>query len=101
MDQVFNHYGTGHWWMKDLPMQDWVNVWPEFTRSNFRAPVTTDPYASDFDKNKMEKGWFDTSMADFNQKNPYVANYLIQNSIWWIEFARWAKGCRPGRGLLP
>ena len=87
MDQVFNHYGTGHWWMKDLPMQDWVNVWPEFTRSNFRAPVTTDPYASEFDKNKMEKGWFDTSMADFNQKNPYVANYLIQNSIWWIEFA--------------
>jgi glycosidase len=35
----------------------------------------------------MEKGWFDKSMADFNQKNPFVANYLIQNSIWWVEFA--------------
>ncbi|HEX7410578.1 MAG TPA: glycoside hydrolase family 13 protein [Bacteroidales bacterium] len=87
MDMVFNHYGTGHWWTKDLPQQDWVNVWPEFTRSNYRAAVLTDPYVSDYDKNKMEKGWFDTSMADFNQNNPFVANYLIQNSIWWIEFA--------------
>ncbi|MEI6748765.1 MAG: glycoside hydrolase family 13 protein [Bacteroidales bacterium] len=87
MDMVFNHYGTGHWWTKDLPQKDWVNVWHEFTRSNYRAPVLTDPYASDYDRNKMEKGWFDTSMADFNQKNPFVANYLIQNSIWWVEFA--------------
>jgi neopullulanase len=87
MDMVFNHYGTGHWWTKDLPQKDWVNVWPEFTRSNYRAPVTTDPHASDYDRKKMEKGWFDSSMADFNQTNPFVANYLIQNSIWWIEYA--------------
>jgi len=87
MDMVFNHYGTGHWWTKELPQKDWVNVWPEFTRSNYRATVLTDPYVSDYDKNKMEKGWFDSSMADFNQTNPFVANYLIQNSIWWIEFA--------------
>jgi glycosidase len=87
MDMVFNHYGTGHWWTKDLPQKDWVNVWPEFTRSNYRAAVITDPNASDYDRNKMEKGWFDTSMADFNQSNPFVANYLIQNSIWWVEFA--------------
>ena len=87
MDMVFNHYGIGHWWTKDLPQQDWINQWPEFTRSNYRAAVLTDPYASENDKIKMEKGWFDTSMADFNQKNPFVANYLIQNSIWWVEFA--------------
>jgi neopullulanase len=87
MDMVFNHYGTGHWWTKDLPQKDWVNVWPEFTKSNYRAPVTIDPYASDYDRKKMEKGWFDSSMADFNQTNPFVANYLIQNSIWWVEFA--------------
>jgi glycosidase len=35
----------------------------------------------------MANGWFDKTMADFNQKNPYVAKYLIQNSIWWIEYA--------------
>ena len=27
-------------------------------------------------------------MPDLNQKNPFLAKYLIQNSIWWIEFAR-------------
>jgi len=87
MDMVFNHFGTNHWWMNDLPQKDWVNQWPEFTRSNYRAAVITDPHASEFDKNRMERGWFDKTMADFNQRNPFVANYLIQNSIWWVEFA--------------
>ncbi len=87
MDMVFNHYGTGHKWTKDMPMTDWVNRWPEFTRSNYRGGTITDPYAADFDKEKMLKGWFDHSMADLNQMNEFVANYLIQNSIWWIEYA--------------
>ncbi len=42
-DMVFNHYGTGHWWTNDLPMSDWVNEWPEFTRSNYRGGSLTDP----------------------------------------------------------
>ena len=33
------------------------------------------------------RGWFDKSMPDLNQSNPFVKNYLIQNSIWWIEYA--------------
>jgi len=87
MDIVFNHFGTSSYWMKDLPQKDWVNEWPEFTKSNFRGSVISDPYRSQFDEKKMSNGWFDNHMADFNQKNPYVAKYLIQNSIWWIEFA--------------
>ncbi len=87
MDMVFNHYGTGHRWTNDLPMKDWVNVWPEFTRSNYRGGTISDPYASENDRNRMYRGWFDHHMADFNQKNPFVINYLIQNSIWWIEYA--------------
>ena len=87
MDMVFNHFGTNAYWMKDLPQQDWVNQWPEFTRSNYRGGVLSDPHRSQYDEKKMSQGWFDHSMADFNQKNPYVAKYLIQNSIWWIEFA--------------
>jgi glycosidase len=27
-------------------------------------------------------------MPDLNQRNRHLATYLIQNSIWWIEFAR-------------
>ncbi|HOI32959.1 MAG TPA: alpha-amylase family glycosyl hydrolase, partial [Bacteroidales bacterium] len=87
MDMVFNHYGTGHKWTHDLPMSDWVNQWPEFTRSNYRGGTLTDPYASAADQDKMLRGWFDVTMADLNQRNPFVSNYLIQNSIWWIEYA--------------
>ncbi|MDO8897792.1 MAG: glycoside hydrolase family 13 protein [Bacteroidales bacterium] len=86
-DMVFNHFGTSHWWLKDLPMKDWINQWPEYTRSNYRGGTLVDPYASEHDKKLMLKGWFDTTMADLNQENPYVANYLIQNSIWWVEYA--------------
>lgn len=87
MDMVFNHCGHGHWWMESLPAEDWIHQWPEFTRSNFRAPVNSDPHASELDKKKMQQGWFDSNMPDLNQNNEFLANYLIQNSIWWIEFA--------------
>lgn len=85
MDMVFNHCGSYHWWMKDLPQKDWVHQFTEFTRSNYRAGTVADPHASQYDKTKMLSGWFDTSMPDLNQKNKLLANYLIQNSIWWIE----------------
>ena len=84
-DMVFNHCGTNYFWKDDLPTNDWYNQWPEFTRSNYRGGVVTDPHASKSDEHKMVAGWFDTSMADLNQDNELVANYLIQNSIWWIE----------------
>lgn len=87
MDQVFNHCGSGHWWMSDLPTPDWINEWPEFTRSTYRAGSVTDPYVSKADSAKFVRGWFDKTMPDLNQLNPFLKNYLIQNSIWWIEYA--------------
>jgi len=84
-DMVYNHVGTEHWFIKDLPMRDWIHQFDTFTQTNYRATTLIDPYASDFDKNKMSNGWFVKSMPDLNQKNQYLANYLIQNSIWWIE----------------
>ncbi len=86
-DMVFNHCGTNYFWKNDLPTHDWYNQWPKFTRSNYHGVVVSDPHASKYDFKKMVGGWFDTSMADLNQNNPLVANYLIQNSIWWIEYA--------------
>lgn len=87
MDQVFNHCGSSHWWMNDLPSPDWINNWPEFTRSSYRAGSVTDPYVSAKDSNLFVRGWFDKTMPDLNQHNPFLKNYLIQNSIWWIEYA--------------
>ncbi len=86
-DMVFNHCGTNYFWKGDLPTPDWYNQWPKFTRSNYHGGVVSDPHASQYDYHHMVAGWFDTSMADLNQDNPLVANYIIQNSIWWIEYA--------------
>ena len=91
MDQVANHCGLNHWWMKDLPFSDWVNYQQGFERnqpittSNHRRTTNQDHYASDYDKALMNQGWFVPQMPDLNQRNPFLATYLIQNSIWWIE----------------
>ncbi len=87
MDQVMNHVGTNHWFIKDLPTNDWVNDYPDYKICSFRGSTVFDPHASQYDRARMANGWFDHSMADLNQRNPLVANYLIQNSIWWVEFA--------------
>jgi len=87
MDMIFNHCGSEHWWIKDLPSADWLNEWPEFTRSNYRAGTATDPYASLADSIQFVRGWFDKTMPDLNQHNLFLKNYLIQNSLWWIEYA--------------
>lgn len=85
MDMIHNHIGDQHWWMKDLPTNDWLNDKEKFGTTNYRGAAATDPYASDYDLNKLTKGWFVTEMPDLNQKNPLLADYLIQNTLWWIE----------------
>lgn len=86
-DIVFNHIGNQHYFMKDPPSKDWINHWPTFTRTTYRAPTLVDPYASEADKKLFNDGWFDTRMPDLNQRNPHVANYLIQQAIWWVEYS--------------
>jgi neopullulanase len=85
MDMVLNHCGSKHWWDGDLPASDWYHDSAVFLNTNFRASTLIDPYASDYDKNEFSNGWFDSSMPDLNQKNKWLARYLIQNTIWWIE----------------
>ncbi|HAH22670.1 MAG TPA: alpha-amlyase [Prolixibacteraceae bacterium] len=86
MDMIFNHIGSEHWWMNDMPSSDWINFYPDMKRSNHRHSVNQDPYASEVDKRLMTDGWFDKTMPDLNQRNPFLTNYLIQNSIWWAEY---------------
>ena len=90
MDQVANHIGIEHWWMRDLPSKEWINYQDEFLKGNLRVTnhrrtVNQDSYASKKDSDLMNEGWFVSAMPDLNQKNPLVAKYLIQNSIWWVE----------------
>ena len=91
MDQVANHCGLNHWWMNDLPFSDWVNYQDRFEagapliNSNHRRTTNQDHYAAQYDKERMNQGWFVKQMPDLNQRNPFLATYLIQNSIWWVE----------------
>lgn len=97
MDQVANHCGLEHWWMKDLPFDDWVNNQKNYEDtidswgndknigSNHRRTTNQDLYASEIDRKGNNEGWFVSTMPDLNQRNPFMAKYIIQNSIWWIE----------------
>ena len=86
MDMIFNHIGSEHWWMNDMPSADWLNFYPEYKITTHRRTVNQDPHASEADKKAMSDGWFVPSMPDMNQRNPFLLNYLIQNSIWWTEY---------------
>lgn len=91
MDYVTNHWGAHHWIVKDPPSRDWVNYWEEgengFKRSNYELNTQMDSNASEIDRKTNEDGWFDVSMPDMNQRNPLVLKYMVQNAIWWIEYA--------------
>ncbi|MDE6609978.1 MAG: cyclomaltodextrinase N-terminal domain-containing protein [Muribaculaceae bacterium] len=143
MDMIFNHSGSTHWWIEDIPDDDWFNqndyaesigkrrqqqsprpafggrrgerkplpaTMEEFAalsaserdsimNSVKRQPgslvntthykwVLLDPHAPQTEKDILTDGWFVAGMPDLNQRNRHLAKYLIQNSIWWIEYSR-------------
>lgn len=87
MDYVTNHWGSENWIIKDLPTYSWVNQFPGYANSNYRMTTQFDTNASKIDAHYCMDGWFVKQMPDLNQRNPLVLNYLIQNAIWWIEYA--------------
>ena len=88
MDMVFNHCGSRHPWVIDPPMRDWFNNYDRKVYTNHNKGAYYDPYVADIEKFEMTDGWFVDTMADMNQRNGFLADYLIQNSIWWIEYAQ-------------
>ena len=86
MDLIPNHSGSGHWWMGDLPTPDWVNHGGYVQTSHVREPLH-DPHAPESERRAFVDGWFVRTMPDLNQNNALLAEYLIQNAIWWVEFA--------------
>ena len=86
-DIIPNHIGSGHWWMTDLPAEDWINSMEGPVFTNHRREAVRDPHAVAEDLEALESGWFVEAMPDLNQRHPRLARYLIQHAIWWIEFA--------------
>ncbi len=87
IDMIMNHCGSHHWWMEDLPTDDWLNFQDGWQVTTHLRETNMDPYASEYDKRNHADGWFVESMPDLNQRNPLMADYLIYNTIWWIEYA--------------
>ena len=87
MDMIFNHCGSDHPWLTEVPSPDWFNNLEEYVQTSHMKEMYFDPYASEYDKSKMVDGWFVPTMPDLNQRNRHVATYLIHNSIWWIEYS--------------
>ena len=87
MDYVPNHWGLEHWMYKSKPAKDWFHEFPQFTQTNYKMSTQFDTNAAPTEKQIFTDGWFVKSMPDLNQNNPLVLHYLIQNAIWWIEYA--------------
>ncbi len=87
MDMVPNHCGAAHWWMKDLPYQNWINQFPKFTNTNNCFTANYDINASEYDRKLSNRGWFDSPMPDMNLENPDLLKYFQQWAIWWVEYA--------------
>ncbi|MBB3700837.1 cyclomaltodextrinase N-terminal domain-containing protein [Flammeovirga yaeyamensis] len=95
-DVVFNHIGIQHKWLSDIPDDNWLNNQLYIDRyeaknylgTNYHVNTSFDPYASSEDKISTQEGWFTDQMPDLNQNHPLLAKYLIQNTIWWIEYAQ-------------
>jgi glycosidase len=84
-DAVYNHVSDDHWLFRDPPSRDWFNQWPTYTGSSHKNQPLYDPHGAGADKKELLDGWFTPFLPDLNQRNPFLANYLIQHAIWSTE----------------
>lgn len=84
-DIVLNHIGLAHRWVADPPTRDWINLPDTRAITNHAHISVQDPHAADDDREAFVAGWFDAAMPDLNTRQPLLATYLIQNTLWWIE----------------
>jgi glycosidase len=84
-DQVANHTGPDHPWVRDEPTPTWfhgteashlANTWQTWTLQ--------DPHATPAMRKATLEGWFIDILPDLNQEDPEVARYLVQNALWWV-----------------
>ena len=88
LDTVPNHVGPANPWVTDPPLPDWFHgtlAHHSIAKTEFRS--IPDPHASPAERRDITQGWFADVLPDLNQENPVVAQYLIQNAVWWIETA--------------
>ena len=103
-DVVPNHVGPLHPWVSNPPTPDWFHgtandhlssaspLKPDFYGQSSKKDVTNelfeslqDPHTPPEMRANLTNGWFFGILPDLNTENPFVVEYLIQNSIWWAE----------------
>jgi glycosidase len=85
-DQVANHSGPQHPWVADPPTKTWFNYLDRTPRprNNYDIAGLADPYSRPKRRDLPLRGWFAGSLPDFNQDDPLMTDYLIQNALWWV-----------------
>jgi glycosidase len=87
-DQIANHTGPYHVWANDPPTPTWWNGTVEnHLSNNWQKWTTMNPRATFQTQKRNLDGWFIDILPDFNQNDPEVEKYLIQNTLWWVEMA--------------
>jgi glycosidase len=103
-DFVANHVGPKHPWVAEPPLADWFHGTPQhhldssgglkgtFYGMADRQAATSDPFETLVDPHasaslsrNLTDGWFFGVLPDLNTEKPEVADYLLQNSVWWAE----------------
>jgi glycosidase len=87
-DHVNNHIGIRHPWVDDPPRASWLNGTREdhLRGQHFKLSLW-DAWGDPATVDRLTRFWFTDSMPDLDQRDPYIARWLIQNTIWWIEYA--------------
>jgi len=84
-DQVANHVGSQHPWVRDPPLPNWFHgTLAQHQLNKFRNLVLLSPHANQLDIRNTLDGWFSDDLPDMNQDEPEVARYEIQNALWWV-----------------
>lgn len=84
-DQVANHVGSQHPWVKDPPLPNWFHgTLADHQLNTFRNSVLLSPHSHPQEVRKVLDGWFSDDLPDMNQEEPEVARYEIQNALWWV-----------------
>ena len=86
LDMVPNHVGPKHPWAASQPAPGWLHGTTEHhLDTDYFYPPITDPHAVKANYVSALEGWFANVLPDLAQENPLVAQYLLQNALWWAE----------------
>ena len=102
LDLAFHYVGGTNPWVADPPQPDWLHGTAQHhldsssVKKNFYGEdgnqdnqqtleSLADPHAPPNLTRGLTQGWSSGKLPALNAENPLVAQYLIENSIWWAE----------------